>query len=354
MRKIFVILLAMLLLLSTSPNSIFNSTADTNGIFVVATLPKKVHYSSAVWDGNKIYLFGGQNPDGLSTSIISFDPETLEIIELNVNLPKAIKRHSAVWTGSETFIIGGESYEGEPLADIIRFKPPDTVELLENILPFGVKGGSLVWSGKYVYHFGNCICPGESVKKIIRFDPLTNQTVVLDDELPGPRAGTSAVWVNGSAFIFGGRTGSGEAGQTDDIIKYTPGEGCTVMNAKFPSPRFRTSAVFHGSYVYVFGGYGPSGFLDEIVRYDPEKDQIKLLSARLPTARATRAAVFNGTYSYILGGESETKYLNEILKFDPEGRQVIEPTEPFFVYQLIGVAVLMTLLVWWVGRRKRR
>lgn len=348
------VLLAILLLLSTSQISIFNSDGDTNGIIVVATLPKKIFYSSAVWDGDNIYLFGGQNPGGLSSSIISFDPETLEIIELNVSLPKAIKRNSAVWTGSEAFIIGGESYEGESLPDIIRFEPPDTVELLENILPFGVKGGSLVWSGEYIYHFGNCICPGESVKKIVRIDPFTNQTVVLDEELPGPRAGTSAVWVNGSAYIFGGRTGVGEEGQSDDIIKFTPGEGCTIMNAKLPSPRFRTSAVLSGSYVYVFGGYSPSGFLDEIVEYDTKTDKIKLFSVRLPTAMATRAAVFNGSYAYILGGESETAYLNEILRFDPKDYENIEPDEPFLVYQLIALVVLMTLLVWWVGRRRKK
>jgi N-acetylneuraminic acid mutarotase len=293
-------------------------------------------------------------PDGLSTSIFSFDPETLETSELEVHLPKAVKRNVAVWTGSEAFIFGGESFDDKPTSDIVRFKPPDTVELLPTSLPHGVKGGSAVWSGNYIYYFGNCICPGNSTKKIIRFNPMTNQSVVLEEELPVPLAGTSAVFYNGSAYIFGGRTGVGVEGQSDGIVKFTPSEGCTVMTARLPSHRFRTSAVLHGSYAYVFGGYGGEEFMDEIVKYDIDRDRAELLSLRLPSPRANRAAVFNGTYSYILGGESETEYLDEILRFDPEAVTDEQLEEPFVAFQLIAIVAVMVVFIWIVDRRRRK
>ncbi len=308
-----IIITLLILTISTTSGNVSGFTLEKNP----TELPLPLRYSSSVWDGTKFYIFGGQTPGEILTTIWSFDPGSGVITELAVKLPTPIHSHTAIWTGDEAWIFGGISYSGEPVAEIVRFRPPATIELINDSLAYGLKGGSTVWAGKYIYHFGNCVGTAKcGQNNTVRFDPTTRNSEVLEEPLPGPRAGTSTVWVNGSAYIFGGKTGRGNQGQTSEIIKFTPGEGYKIMNAQLPTPRFRTSAYWDGNYAYIFGGYNPNGFNDEILRYEPNTDKIEILQVKLPTPRASRAGAFNGEKFYIFGGEDQDSELDEILEFD--------------------------------------
>ena len=50
--------------------------------------------------------------------------------------------------------------------------------------------------------------------------------VVAAGSLPSPRSRTSAIWANGKGYVFGGRTGLGQAyASTRQIVQFTPGVG---------------------------------------------------------------------------------------------------------------------------------
>ncbi len=311
-------------------------------------LPLTLSYTSAVSDGNLIYLFGGHTPGEILTTIFIFDPETGSVTNANVELPMPIKVHTSIWTVDEAYIFGGIGYDGEPLPHVVRFKPPGEIEFLNNSLPYGVKGGSLVWDGKYIYHFGNCVGTGKcGHENIIRFDPLTNLCLILNDTLPGPRSGTSAVWYNGSAYIFGAKTGIGVVGMSAEISKFTPGQNCEIMNAQLPGPRFRTSASIDGNHAYIYGGYGPDGFIDEIIKYDLKNDTTEIMPTKLPTPRATRAGAKTGECYFLFGGDAQESELDEILVFDfkLDVKKDSNKNNEYEITELqIGVIVIIILL----------
>lgn len=132
--------------------------------------------------------------------------------------------------------------------------------------------------------------------------------------LPSPRSRTSAVWANGSAYIFGGRTGAPSQGysNTRQIVKFTPGAGSTVVGQLPPTPKFSgcqgldgredTSAIWDGSNAYIFGGYDRSGFpVDEIVRFNPATLEARVV-ARLPRPTAGAGVAWDGESAYLFGG----------------------------------------------------
>jgi hypothetical protein len=58
---------------------------------------------------------------------------------------------------------------------------------------------------------------------------------------------------------------------------------------------------------------------DEILRYDPAKDQVTLMAARLPTERYGASAVWAGPDAYVFGGWSGLHQgpQREIVRYDP-------------------------------------
>ena len=62
----------------------------------------------------------------------------------------------------------------------------------------------------------------------------------------------------------------------------------TVMAARLPTPRNLNSAVLVGTDIYIFGGLDPTGFIDEIVRYDPVTGDVTIMEDTLLSPLARR------------------------------------------------------------------
>jgi hypothetical protein len=89
-----------------------------------ATLPDPVFFTSAVWTGTYAFMFGG----GLSTSgrvisnkITRYDPALNECTTVEVTLPSSRDGTSAIWNGQSAFIFGGLSTDNIPFDEILRF-----------------------------------------------------------------------------------------------------------------------------------------------------------------------------------------------------------------------------------------
>jgi N-acetylneuraminic acid mutarotase len=125
----------------TSGDEIFAyNPKTTQGVLlpVVAHLPRLMYGTSAVWDGHDAYVFGGMDwpkagaPHQLD-GVVRFNPATNGVTLLSARLPNERFRTSAGWDGNAAYVFGGvteffDSAGGHPERDtphrdIVRFVP---------------------------------------------------------------------------------------------------------------------------------------------------------------------------------------------------------------------------------------
>jgi hypothetical protein len=281
-------------------------------------LPNPMFRSSAVWTGEKVYVFGGFTQGAILDTIIEYDPTTGVARELEWKLPSERMITSAVWTGEVAYVIGGVGYDNDPFPEIVRFTPGEGVELIENAIPYGTKGVGSVWTGSQILIFGNSLSTSIGQNDIVSYDPVTNETTVMEDELPIPGAGTSVIWANGAAYMFGGKV---VGGLSDQIVRYDPDEGASIMDARLPSGRYHTTTAWDGSHAYVMGGNTDGDDLDEIVIFDPVEDTVRTHWATLPVAMDARPAIWADGRVHVFGGATKEGPRSDIVVFDPAAKK---------------------------------
>ena len=243
-------------------------------------------------------------------------------------LPTGIALAGAAWSGSRALIFAGSKPGSTYLNQIVEYTPAtDTNFTVTNPFPQARNSVSSVWIGQYssAYVFGGAYYQGGSQKglqSVVKFNPSTNASYTYSVSLPTAVWGTSAVWTGTYAFIFGGGV-STSAHQVADIVRFDPANPTysTKMSVSLPSKRAYTSAVYDGHYAYIFGGYSDTGYIDQIVRYDPVGNTVSTLSAKLPTPSAYSVALWDGRNICIYGGQASSGYLNTVVQFNNSGQQ---------------------------------
>jgi N-acetylneuraminic acid mutarotase len=260
---------------------------DGSVVVMNATLPG-LSDSAAVTDGRYVYLFGGHTPAGYQRQVLKYDTVT-DLLTTMASEAPIFWGASAVWDGTYAHIFGGamEHPNGTPL---FRYDPMrDRFSRMNALFPSeSAFGSSAAWDGHYAYIFGGG-APGEAHKSsaIYRYEPENDTLEEMRGVLP-PRFGawmTSAVWDGANFFVFGGRNG---VSTNAYIAKYDPSTDIAGgMAESLPSARAGTSAVWLDGRAYVFGGEGDGGELAEIVAYS--------LAPAAPTDVSARST-FRGIY----------------------------------------------------------
>ncbi|HVL88079.1 MAG TPA: kelch repeat-containing protein, partial [Candidatus Thermoplasmatota archaeon] len=230
-------------------------------------------------------------------------------------LPTGRDLTSAIWDGENAYIFGGWiSSPSSRLDEILRYNSAtDSLTTLSATLPIKGEGTSAVWDGTNAYIFGGDSNSGR-LDKIVRFNPATHAVTTMSAKLPSMRDGTSAVWDGTNAYIFGGYDGSNLLNQ---IVRYNPATNTvTAMSTTLPSARFLTSAVWDGTNAYIFGGWIGGSPINEIVRYNPSTNMVTVMSATLPSSRYGTSAIWDGANAYVFGGGSWGGYADRIFRYN--------------------------------------
>ncbi len=226
---------------------------------------------------------------------------------------------AAVHVRGEALIFGGINATGAVLPTITKFSSlMPSIGSYANPLPQAVHSISAVWDLKdRAYIFGGDTGAGLT-DDIVEFFPETatpgGTSNTLAVSLPTARAGTSAVWADGRAYVIGGTDGTS---QLDDILLFDPVAGTVTEVASLPVPASRTSAVWTGSEVLVFGGWDGANNLRQIVRYDPSSGDVTLLPNGLSAPTSATAAVWTGEKALIIGGKYNVDASRDVYEFDP-------------------------------------
>jgi len=280
-----------------------------------SSLPTHRYGSSAIWDGKYAYIFGGLSPSSPNRTvdeIVQFDPLTGTVIVLNSTLPSDRFYTSAVWDGQYAYIFGG--YAGGTLLDeIVRFDPSTgDVTILNSTLPTGRGHAAAIWDGQHAYIFGGF--DGGYLRDIVRFDPSNEEVLLINSSFQWGVLWPAAIWDGQFAYTFGGYS----SGSVDDILRFDPmSEAVTSVGSTLPTRRYGPSAAWDGEMAYVFGGNGPYGFSDEIVRFNPSTEAVDLLATPLPTGRMHASSIWDGQAFYIFGGNNDGACCAPIVRFTP-------------------------------------
>ena len=233
----------------------------THNSWTIGTvLPSPRMFTSAVWDGGEfVYIFGGEQAwhGTYLNQILRFNVTDESISILPVTMPFSIMGTSAIWDGQYAYIFGG--FNGNPRSEIFRFDPvAGTVTVVGYLPDSGGYWTAAAWDGTHAYIFGgydNCwnYC---TLSSIVRFDPVTGIAETVG-YMPLQLQGASAVWSGNRVIILGGdysNFGSWFV-TTDTIYAYDPATNTIEAQPPLPEPRSYGSAAADGAgMIALFGG----------------------------------------------------------------------------------------------------
>lgn len=162
--------------------------------------------------GDKIYIFGGQINNGMSTDTFSktvevFDTKTEKVSLLSQALPKRKAYMSAAAVNDKAYIFGGYQYDND----------------------------------------------------IEAFDTKSQTTYILDDSFSISKWGTSAVAIEDKIFVFGGHNSTGVGNLSTIEMLNTKINTLYTLSARLRQEKYGTCSAVVGNKIYIFGGvFGPS------------------------------------------------------------------------------------------------
>jgi len=129
------------------------------------TLARIAH--SAVWTGNRMIMFGGQNNGVTSQNGFIFDPNTnvFSPMPITANTPANRSAHSAAWTGSQMLVWGGllqgitTSYYNDGRIYDFATANWSPMAAAPAALSAGRAGHSAVWAGDAMIIWGGMSAP---------------------------------------------------------------------------------------------------------------------------------------------------------------------------------------------------
>lgn len=209
-----------------------------------ALLPSGRQRPSAVWTGQHAYIIGGLRPNTTYVDeVVRFNTTSFAVdvvLDSTINATNAerIKRAStsAAWDGQDVYIFGGNGCPGPDPDDpdvcrhIVRYTPSNhTTAYTHAELPDNRSGTAAAYDGLAVYLFGNSIATQTTVgtAEILRYRPSTDVLSDMSADLPTARGFTNAIWNGTSVFVL---TGSSQGDWPTAIVRYnlTPGKPETL------------------------------------------------------------------------------------------------------------------------------
>ena len=129
----------------------------------------------------------------------------------------------------------------------------------------------------------------------------TGGRLVLGVRYPAAAAAGGSVWIVGGQLATTESTRTG--GQTDDIQRFDPATGRTVIAGHLPEPLGHATAFSLGGFVYVAGGRTGTHAVRTVWRIDPATGRATAVGT-LPVAASDMAAVVIGDTAWLIGGET--------------------------------------------------
>ncbi len=239
------------------------------------TLPVAAFGSVSVWTGTEAYIFGGTLPNGsLSQHVTRFTPPN-KVESLGDIMPYGAKRPATFYDGSKVYMLGNCMGSLCGNTSLMTFDPNTLqFEVTEDVLPNPIAGMSAAYVEEEgaAYLFGGR-GPNVTYTDIYKFTTgqgLEKQHPVLLD----PTFGSSAVRLGDGIFIIGGKNTVKGNTWTSRVMFYnlSTGEVRDAMGAQLGMGAFRLGVAVVDEYIYLAGGFNmKDGPLDWILQIEVQR-----------------------------------------------------------------------------------
>ncbi|MDD5224204.1 MAG: fibronectin type III domain-containing protein [bacterium] len=179
-------------------------------------MPEFEYSHTAVWTGTEMIIWGGcgATSEYFSNTGGKYNPSTdsWTATSMGANVPTPRCHHTAVWTGNEMIIWGGDNHDGFCNTGG-RYNPATntwTATSIELNTPEGRAFHTAVWTGTEMIVWGgyddhNYLTTGG------KYNPSTNSWTAtsIDGDVPEGRFWHTAVWTGTKMIVWGGQSESG-------------------------------------------------------------------------------------------------------------------------------------------------
>ena len=249
----------------TSTGAIWKLDPATGRVSGIGQLATPVHDTAGAMLGGTAYVFGGGSYSTV-TAVQALTPNSTRAVSVSA-LPVGRSDHSAVTIGTRAYILGG--FDGTALVPEILATANGMAFRTVGHLAQPVRYGAVAALGGSIYVVGGELgtsegaLSGGQTNDIQRFDPATGKTMVVG-HLPVTLGHAAAVALDGQLYVLGGRTG---ASLSSRIWRVDPTNGAVSTVGTMASPRSDAGVAVIGDRAYLVGGEstGPSAPLATVL-----------------------------------------------------------------------------------------
>ena len=251
----------------------------------VGSLPVPVHDAAGATIGSRYFVFGG-GAAALSNSVQEYAPTTspgTSPFSLAGQLPsKRADLATATATDGTVYVAGG--YDGTNfIPDVLSTKNGTSFSVVAQ-LPVPVRYPGVAIAGGKLWIIGGETGNGSETDSIQTVN-LTTHAAAVTGHLPQPLGHAAAGVLDGSVYLFGGRSG-GHA--LDSVMKLDAATAAFTTVGSIPLPMSDMAVAPMGETLYLIGGEG------QLAQPSQSVIVAKMVSGAPATAGATAAPPFTG------------------------------------------------------------
>ena len=269
-------------------------------------LPEPRQGMAAALFEEHIYLIGGETPQGITSSVIAFAPET-GVWQTRADKPLAVSGVQAARLGDQIYIPGGTRSNGRPSDQLAVYFPRSDQWETHAALPVSLTDYALTAFEGKLFLFGGW--DGNNHRgETYMYSPETDAWTSLSS-LPAPRSGASAVSEGGKIYLIGGTDGDHFF---QDVLAYYPQRdlnGEPAWESLPPLPEGRANmgtAALAGSLYLVGGNTAQSQTASDPLQYRPQEARWQTFDSPPQAAGSFLALVPYEDFLHVLGGSTST------------------------------------------------
>jgi DNA-binding CsgD family transcriptional regulator len=289
-----------------------------------ALVPTPRQGLAAVAYENLIYTIAGENEQGVTGALESYDPEKDSWTPLSPK-PVPVTEVGAVVIGGKIYVPGGRTASGSLTDALDVYDPREDRWEKGPPLPASLSGYALAAFEGKLYLFGGW--DGGSVQDTVyEFDP-DEQEWSERASMRTARSFAGAAEANGKIYVFGGFDGKGPLAVNEiyqpDLDHAQAASSAWTEGPPLPEPRYGMGVASVADIIHVFGGLGVEDEPLPPLEYPPQTLTWQAFENPLDEPWSMLGLVPYGTQLYLVGGS---------LQGEPTGRNL--------VYQAIYVVSL--------------
>jgi N-acetylneuraminic acid mutarotase len=318
--------------------------------------------AKAVWTGQAVFVWGGNNEPGPLADGATYDPETGKWHRVSESPLSARFGHTAVWTGDRVLVWGGRT-GAEAANDGASYDPRTDKWTSLPASPLAPRSEHVsVWTGKEMLIWGGLGSDqaSEVYSDGAAFDPASGTWQKLPESPLRARTSHSGAWTGSLFIIWGGIDPASDAGivDYDDGATFDPKEDkWTLLPSVDIDARGGHVEVPTQSGIFVWSGSDKADDLKtDGATYDLESKRWEALPGAPLKGRILASATWSGRRAFVWGGRDLRLIARENgASYDPTRRrwQLLSPAPIDARFAHIAAWTSEGLFVWG-GRDEKR